>query len=138
LRFIGQIFLLLPAPLRSDALNEGIPYSYRVHIWYRKTRMARLQSDEGCMMIDLVIWAQYINVTDTQTATSPYQMPCQCTTSGGKNDCSTRQHAIMQLQKQAVGLWENVLYNLQSTTCLTCLVIKTHLIYKPMTHLPNI
>jgi len=26
---------------------------------------------EGRMMIDSVVWAQYINVTDTQTATSP-------------------------------------------------------------------
>jgi len=45
----------------------GKPTSYRVRIWYGKTRMARLQSDEGCMMIDLVDWAQYINVTDTPT-----------------------------------------------------------------------
>jgi len=29
--------------------------------------MARLQSGEGRMMIDSVIWAQHINVTDTQT-----------------------------------------------------------------------
>jgi len=42
--------------------------SYRVHIWYGKTRMAGLQSDESRMMIDSVVWAQYINVTDTQTA----------------------------------------------------------------------
>jgi len=33
--------------------------------------MAGLQTSEGCMMIDSVVWAQYINVTDTQTATSP-------------------------------------------------------------------
>jgi len=46
---------------------RGIPSSYRVHIWYGKPRMAGLQSGEGRMMIDLV-WAQYINVTDTQTA----------------------------------------------------------------------
>jgi len=43
-----------------------------------KTRTAGLQSAEGRMMIDSVVWAQYINVTDrhtdrqtdTQTATS--------------------------------------------------------------------
>jgi len=33
--------------------------------------MAGLQSHEGHMMIDSVVWAQYINVTDTQTATQP-------------------------------------------------------------------
>jgi len=44
-----------------------------VHIWYGKTRIAGLQSGEGSMMIDSVVWAQYINVTDTQTATSPQQ-----------------------------------------------------------------
>jgi len=33
--------------------------------------MAGLQSREGRMMIDSVVWAQYINVTDTQTATQP-------------------------------------------------------------------
>jgi len=31
--------------------------------------MAGLQSGEGRMMIDSVVWAQYINVTDTQTDT---------------------------------------------------------------------
>jgi len=55
-----------------DALNEGIPaMGYRVHIWYGITRMARLQPGEGQVMMDSVIQAQYINVTDTQTATSP-------------------------------------------------------------------
>jgi len=33
--------------------------------------MAGLQSGEGRMMIDSVVRVQYINVTDTQTATSP-------------------------------------------------------------------
>jgi len=61
-----------------------IPVSYRVYICYGKTRMAGLQSGEGRMMIDSVVWAQYINVTDTQTATSPYNMPRQRTASGGK------------------------------------------------------
>jgi len=58
-------------PLTFHAPSEGIPSSYRVHIWCKKTRMAGLQSGEGRMMIDSVVWAQYINVTDTQTATSP-------------------------------------------------------------------
>jgi len=56
-------FVTLP----FDALNEGDPLGYRVHIWYGKTRMAGLQSGEGRMMIDSVVWAQYINVTDTPT-----------------------------------------------------------------------
>jgi len=45
----------------------GITSIYRVRIWYWKTRMAGLQSGEGSMMIDAVVWTQYINVTDTQT-----------------------------------------------------------------------
>jgi len=49
----------------------GILSSYRVHIWYGKTRNG-LQCGEGRMMIDF--WAQYIYVTDRQTdktATTP-------------------------------------------------------------------
>jgi len=43
------------------------------------------------MMIDSVVWSQYINVTDTQTAASPQQMPRQCTASGGKmNVCRSQ------------------------------------------------
>jgi len=49
-----------------DALNERIPWSYWVHIWYWKTRMAGLQSSEGRTMIDSVAWVQCINLTDTQ------------------------------------------------------------------------
>jgi len=60
------------------------PSGYQVHIWYEKTKMAGLQSGEGHMMIDSVVCAQYINVTDTQTATSSYQMLRQRTASGGK------------------------------------------------------
>jgi len=71
---IGLIFRLLPTPFPSDALNEG------------KTRMAGLQSGEGRMMIDSVVWAQYINVTNTQTATSPLQMPPYALASGGENE----------------------------------------------------
>jgi len=47
--------------------------------------MAGLQSGEGRMMIEPVVWAQYINVTDTQTATSSQQMRHKCTASGGEN-----------------------------------------------------
>jgi len=36
--------------------------------------MAKLQDREVRMMIDLVVWSLYINVTDTQTAT----LPCKC------------------------------------------------------------
>jgi len=58
-------------PLPFDALNEGDPSSYQVRIGYEKTRMAGLQSGEGRGMIDSVVWAQYINVTDTQTHREP-------------------------------------------------------------------
>jgi len=37
LQHIGGIFRLLPTPLPFDAINEVIPSSYRVHIWYGKT-----------------------------------------------------------------------------------------------------
>jgi len=37
-----------------------IPSSYRIHIWYGKTIMADLLSNKGRMMIDSVVWAQYI------------------------------------------------------------------------------
>jgi len=47
----------------------------RVHIWSGKTRMAGLQSGEDRMMIDSVVWARYVNVTNTQTATTPQQQP---------------------------------------------------------------
>jgi len=30
-----------------------------------------LQSREGRLMIDSIVWAQYTNMTDTQTATQP-------------------------------------------------------------------
>jgi len=51
-----------------DALSEEILWSYRVHIWYGKTRMDGLQSRKGRMMISSVVWAQYINVTGTHIA----------------------------------------------------------------------
>jgi len=52
-------------PLSFDALKKGIPSSYWIYIWYGNTRMAGLKSGKGRMMIDSVVWAQYINVTDT-------------------------------------------------------------------------
>jgi len=36
--------------------------------------MAGLQSGEGRMIIDSVAWAQYINVTDTQTHRKPHSI----------------------------------------------------------------
>jgi len=48
--------------------------------------MAELQWGESCgVVINSVVGAQYINLTDTQTATSPWQLPRQRTASGGKN-----------------------------------------------------
>jgi len=41
---------------------------------------------EDRMMIDSVVWAQYINVTDTQTATLPEQVPRQRTASSYKKE----------------------------------------------------
>jgi len=59
--FYLPLFHLMPS-------MRGIPRAYRVHIWYGKTRTAGLQSGEGPMMIDSVVWAQYINVTEWHTA----------------------------------------------------------------------
>jgi len=52
-------------PLPFDAFSERDPFE--LHVRYGRTRMAGLQSGVGRMMIDSVVWAQYINVTDTQT-----------------------------------------------------------------------
>jgi len=49
---------------RSMAWYAGVLSA--IHIRYGKTRMAGLQSGEGHTMIDSVVWAQYVNVTDTQ------------------------------------------------------------------------
>jgi len=58
---------------------RGILSSYRVHILYRKTRMAGVQSGEGRTMIELVVWAQYINVTKhTDTVTIANAAPTHC------------------------------------------------------------
>jgi len=45
-----------------------IPSRYWVRVWYGKTRMAGQQSREGRMMIDSVISAHYVNVSDKHTA----------------------------------------------------------------------
>jgi len=62
LRFTSHIFQLLTAPSRCPQCT-GSPRAIR---FIFKSRMAALQSGEGCMMIDSVVWAQYINVTDIQ------------------------------------------------------------------------
>jgi len=59
--FIGRILRLLPTLSHTTPSVRRIPSSYPVHIWCGKTRMAGLQSREGCMMIDSIVWAQYIN-----------------------------------------------------------------------------
>jgi len=56
---------LSPYSLPFDAFNTGDPIELRVHIWYGKNRTVSLQSGEGRIMIDSVVWAQYIDVTDT-------------------------------------------------------------------------
>jgi len=61
-------------------------------------------------MIDSVIWAQFINVTHTdtqtniQTATSPQQMPLQCTASGGKKNQSNKITNTPKTQKEHIEL----------------------------------
>jgi len=50
-----------------------IPSSYQVNIWYGRTGTTELQSGEGRKMFASVVWAQHINVTDTQTAASHYR-----------------------------------------------------------------
>jgi len=70
----------------STPSMRGIPSSYWVHVWCGKTRMAVLQSGEGRMMVDSVVWAQCINVTDTQTATQTHvSTTIAALRSGGKN-----------------------------------------------------
>jgi len=51
-----------------DTLKEG-DHLKLSSSWYGKTKMAGQQSPEGRIMTDSVIWAQYINETDTQIAT---------------------------------------------------------------------
>jgi len=71
LRFIGRILRLLSIFSHMASSMRGIPSSYRVHIWYGKTRMAGLQSDEGRMM------TQYINVTNTHTDRQTDRQTCR-------------------------------------------------------------
>jgi len=63
-RYIGRIFRIILPPFHLTPSMRAIRSSYRVRILYEKTRMAGRQSGEGRMMIDSVVWAQYINVTD--------------------------------------------------------------------------
>jgi len=77
-RMFRLAFLPLSRPTPS---TRRIPSSYRVRIWYGKTRMTGLQSGEGRMMTDSVVWTQYINVTDTHTLhfwTSTLALPWIC------------------------------------------------------------
>jgi len=57
-------------PFLLDAFALELSGSY-LDIWCGQTRMAKLQSGEGRMMIDSVVWTQYINVTDTLTYRQP-------------------------------------------------------------------
>jgi len=54
-----------------ETLNEVDPLelSGSYLVWENYCRMAGLQSREGHMTIDSVVWAQYITVTDTRIAT---------------------------------------------------------------------
>jgi len=45
-----QILRLLPTSLSTGAFNEGDSRKLSVHIWYRETRMAGIQSSEGHIM----------------------------------------------------------------------------------------
>jgi len=82
---------LYPPPLPSNALNERDPLDPRTIgfiFGVGKTRMAGLQSGEGRLMIDSVVWTQYINVTDRhtdrQTDTSPNDVSTHCV---GRQEC---------------------------------------------------
>jgi len=63
--------IYLPSPVLR--LKRGDPLELSVHIWHITTGMAGLQSGKGRMIIDSIVWTQYNNVTDTQTATLPQQ-----------------------------------------------------------------
>jgi len=56
--------------------------------------MAGLQSDEGRMMIESVVWTQYINVTDTETATKRDRQPRRHIANAAPTHCVGRQKRI--------------------------------------------
>jgi len=60
MQLIGNFYLFLSQWMTSILLN------HRVHIRYGKTRMAGLQSREGCTRIDSDIWAQHIKMANRQ------------------------------------------------------------------------
>jgi len=95
--------VVFPA-LRTYAIPFDALSSYLAHIWCEKTRMAGLQSEESRMMIDSVVWAQYINVTDTQTAIQPRRH---------SNSCP---NALRRAATQWSTLTSSMLYNLYSAT----------------------
>jgi len=57
---------------RSSAIADKPPNAAGSYLVW-KTRMAGLQSREGRTMIDSVVWAQYINVLDTQMHRQPHR-----------------------------------------------------------------
>jgi len=120
---IGLIFWLSPTPPPFESLNERNPLELSGSHWYERTRMAGLQSGKGCMT-DSVVWAQYINVTDTQTATSPEQIP-PCALASGVNNCGNgthktlhgndaQQHKLTRLHHSTSWLDRAVVLNLES------------------------
>jgi len=56
--------------------------------------MVGLQSGEGRMMIDLVVWKQYVNVTDTQTDS---HVAIANAAQGSKNDNRMRDRPAVEL-----------------------------------------
>jgi len=108
---------------------RGIPSCYRVDIWYEKTRIAGLQSGEGRMMIDSVIWAPYISVTvtDWQTdshVTIPNAVPMHCI---GRQKLQIRlitDYPRTKLRSEYINWTLNIwsLFNICSV-CLTSIVL---------------
>jgi len=64
---IDRIFRHLPTRLPFDTFTEDDTLELSGSNLIRNTRMAVLQFEDVCIMIDWVAWAQYINVTDRQT-----------------------------------------------------------------------
>jgi len=64
--FFGRIFRVSPTALPFSALNDENTLELSRSYLVRETRMAGLQSGEGRMMIDSVVWAE-IHQRDRQT-----------------------------------------------------------------------
>jgi len=67
LQFIYLFFSTSTDPFPIWCPQWGDPFELSGSCRCGKTRMTGLQSGEGRMMIDSVVWAQYINMTVTQT-----------------------------------------------------------------------